>query len=87
MTCRTWIDLPHFVKEQLHALGGDVGQDERVEFAAEHIDCGLGVGVLVRQQGLARRAQGFGRPAAAHAAAASESRLVLEHQPDWAWSG
>ena len=74
--------LPHLVEEQLHAVGVDVGQDQRVEFAAEDIDGGIGVGVLVGEHGLAQRAHRPGRPAAAHVVDAAESRFVLEHQLD-----
>jgi hypothetical protein len=81
------VALPHLVEEQLHAVSIDVGQDQRVEFAAEHIDRGIGVGVLVREHGLAQRAHGLGCPAAAHVVDAAESRLVLEHQPERGLAG
>ncbi len=65
----------------------DVGQDQRVEFAAEDIHCAIGVGILVGQHGLAQRAHRFGGPAVAHVVDASEARLVLEHQLDRALPG
>jgi hypothetical protein len=76
------VALPDLVEEQLHAVGIDVGQDQRVEFAAEHIDRSISIGRLVSEHGLAQRAYGSGCPAAAHVVDAAESRLVLEHQPE-----
>src|SRR5665213_1746252 len=71
-----------FIAEQLHTVRVDVRQDQRVELAAEDVDGGIGVGVLVGQHGLAQWAQRLGRPAAAHVVDAPEARLVLEHQLD-----
>ncbi len=71
-----------FVEKQLHALGIDVRQDQTVEFTCAHIHRTIGVGVFVRQHGLADGAQRLGSPASAHVRDASEARLVLEHQLD-----
>ena len=76
------VALPDFVEEQLHAVRVDVGQDQRVQLAAEDIDGGIRVGVLVGQHGLAQWAHGSGCPASAHVVDPAESRLVLEHQLD-----
>ena len=76
------VTLSDFVDEQLHALGVDVRQDQRVEFTGEHIHGSIGVGGLVGQHGLAQRAHRLGSPAAAHIVDAAEARLVLEHQLD-----
>lgn len=82
-----WVALPYLVEKQLHAVRVDVGQDQRVEFATDHIHGGIGVGVLVGQHGLAQRTYRLGRPAATHVVDAPESRFVLEHQLDRALPG
>ena len=71
-----------FVQENLHAMGVDLGQDQRVH----HLGCWLysrvSIGVLVLQHGDAHRAMGPGSPAPAHIVDAAKSCLVLEHHPD-----
>ena len=81
------VALPDLVEEQLHAMRVDVGQDQRVELAAEHVHGSVGVCVLVGQHGLAQRANRLGSPAATHVVDASEASLVLEHQLDRALPG
>ena len=76
VTCR---DL---VEEQLHAFGVDVRQDQAVEVASAHVHRAIGIGVFVRQHGLADGAHRLGSPAPAHVRDASEARLVLVHQLD-----
>ena len=76
------VALAHLVEKQLHALGVDVGQDERVQLAACHIDGRIGVGVLVGQHGLAQGPHRLGRPATAHVVDAPKACLVLEHPLD-----
>ena len=60
MTCRD------FVRKQLHALGIDVRQDQPIELASADIHHPIGIGILVRQHGLADWAYWLGNPAPAH---------------------
>ena len=73
----------HFIEKHLHALGIDVRQDQTVKLAGADIHRTVGVGVLVRQHGLAQWAHWFGCPATAHVRDAAKARLVLEHQLEW----
>ena len=43
----------HLVQKQLHALGVDVRQNQRIELTALGLHCRIGVGILVGQHGLA----------------------------------
>ena len=60
------------------SLGG-VRQDQRVKLAAFSLYGGVGLGVLVRQQGLAEGSYGLGRPAASNVVDPPKARLVLKH--------
>lgn len=71
-----------FVQENLHAMGVDLGQDQRVHHPGCRLYSRVSIGVLVRKHGDAHRAMGLGSPAPAHIVDAAKSCLVLEHQPD-----
>ena len=70
-----------FVQENLHAMGVDLGQDQRVHHPGCRLYSRVSIGVLVRKHGEAHRTMGLGSPAPAHVVDAAKSRLVLEHQP------
>ena len=53
-----------------------------MEFAANHIDRAVIVGVLVGEHSAVQRADWIGCPAAAHIVDPPETRLVLKHQFD-----
>ena len=71
-----------FVEKQLHAGGVDMRQDEAVGLARADVHGAVGIGVLVREHGLAQRSHGLRCPAAADVRDAAKARLVLEHQAD-----
>ncbi len=44
----------HFVEKKLHVCVVDVGQDQGVELAVSHRDCGIGIGVFLDDHGRAQ---------------------------------
>ena len=67
------------VDEDLHASTIDVRQDQAVKLTVCHRHGRIGVGVLVRNHGVAHRPDGARAPAAARVRDAPEARLVGKH--------
>ena len=72
----------HLVKEDLHAFAIDVGEDQGVKVTIENRGGGIGVGIFLRDHGLANGPDRLGAPTAPSIRDSSKTRFVLKHQPD-----
>ena len=76
-----WVAAGDLVEEDLHAIEIDMWQHQTVEGAVLEADRAIGVGILLRHHGMDERPGRATAPAVAGVRDATETCLVLEHQP------